>query len=249
MKKIRLTIILLLSLSITACQYPDHGSKITEGVSNSKINDADHNSTINIADQKNDSQAEKPVTQQADDLPTTHQSLIENTNIGYNYIPTLTSEGRYYIYRGSDDPKEYEDVWATGGNIMPASAAKDNIVNVRNVSSSSDQGTAIRIRLNLAESPYWAGVAIPVRVGYFGKEPGNGINLTGAKKLIFYAKGSRGGEEIQIKAFTSYHKYGDSADIPLSKNFILTQEWTKYKIDIDQNENLKRVISTYVKLI
>lgn len=66
-----------------------------------------------------------------------------------------------------------------------------------------------------------------------GTKPG-GANLTGAKRLEFWARGAEGGEEVNFVfgVLDGNHPYPDTAKGELSK-VQLTKEWRKYSIALD----------------
>ncbi|MFZ5800379.1 MAG: hypothetical protein ACOY3D_03250 [Candidatus Omnitrophota bacterium] len=64
------------------------------------------------------------------------------------------------------------------------------------------------------------------------------VDLTGAKKLTFWAKGAKGGERIE--EFGIGGGSPNSASVKLGP-VILTQEWTQYSIDL-QGKDLSRII-------
>ncbi len=89
------------------------------------------------------------------------------------------------------------------------------------------------LRFEYQDASDWAGVAWQDAPGDFGDKPG-GWNLTGAKKLAFWARGESGDEVVSFKfgILGSGKQYPDSgsgelADVKLSK------EWREYAIDLD----------------
>ena len=77
----------------------------------------------------------------------------------------------------------------------------------------------------------WAGVYWLNPANNWGRRKG-GFNLTGAKKLTFWAKGSMGGEQIQ--EFTIGGIEGDYPDTDkiIIGPVILSSEWKQYTIDL-----------------
>lgn len=74
----------------------------------------------------------------------------------------------------------------------------------------------------------------------WGDKPG-GLNLTGATKLTFWARGETGNEKVDfvmgvIKADKKFH---DSANAEL-KGIVLTKEWQQYTIDLE-GKDLSRI--------
>ena len=77
----------------------------------------------------------------------------------------------------------------------------------------------------------WAGIYWLNPANNWGRRKG-GFNLSGASKLTFWAKGERGGEQIQ--EFTVGGISGDfpDSDMIVIGPVILTPEWKQYTIDL-----------------
>lgn len=86
----------------------------------------------------------------------------------------------------------------------------------------------------------WAGVVWQDPVNDWGDSDG-GWNLTGAKKLVFWARGEAGGETVSFKfgLLGSDKKFFDSASGGLD-GVALTKEWKEYAIDLTY-QNLARI--------
>ena len=77
----------------------------------------------------------------------------------------------------------------------------------------------------------WAGVYWQNPANNWGAKKG-GYDLTGAKKLTFWAKGEKGGERIEeFKMGGITGDYPDS-DVAGINSVFLTKEWKKYTIDL-----------------
>ena len=77
----------------------------------------------------------------------------------------------------------------------------------------------------------WAGVYWQNPANNWGNQPG-GFDLKGAKKLVFWARGDKGGEKIaefKIGGITGEYADSDTANIA---DVTLTQEWKEYTIDL-----------------
>jgi hypothetical protein len=85
-----------------------------------------------------------------------------------------------------------------------------------------------------------------VQRDYWGEWDAPGLDLSKAKKLIFYAKGEKGGEEIQVKAaIASDKEFGDSALVPIVSDWLrLEKDWKRYEIKVDGSQ-LNRVITPF----
>jgi len=77
----------------------------------------------------------------------------------------------------------------------------------------------------------WAGVYWQNPANNWGNQPG-GLDLKGAKKLVFWARGEKGDEKIaefKIGGITGEYADSDTANISDVK---LTPEWKEYTIDL-----------------
>jgi len=79
----------------------------------------------------------------------------------------------------------------------------------------------------------WAGVIWQNPPNNWGELDG-GLNLTGARKVTFWARGERGGEVIDAFKFGGIvGAYPDSDSTCISR-VVLRSEWTRYEIDLTQ---------------
>ena len=102
----------------------------------------------------------------------------------------------------------------------------------------------LRVDLHCAESPAagttclrvayagadWAGLLWQDPVNDWNSAPG-GYNLTGAKRLVFKARGAKGGERVNFQCGLGGGAYPDSGGAKL-ENVTLTREWKSYSIDL-----------------
>lgn len=78
----------------------------------------------------------------------------------------------------------------------------------------------------------WAGIYWQNPPNNWGTRPG-GYDLTGAKKVTFWARGEKGGERIEeFKIGGITGEYADS-DVAGIGPVVLTKEWQQYTIDLD----------------
>jgi len=91
----------------------------------------------------------------------------------------------------------------------------------------------------------WVGVAWQHPANDWGEQPG-GYDLTGAKKLTFWARGKEGGERIDfgLGLIGSDKPYPDTAKVEL-KGVKLKKEWKRYTIDLDDLD-LTRIKTPFV---
>ncbi len=85
----------------------------------------------------------------------------------------------------------------------------------------------------------WAGVVWQSPANDWGDQPG-GADLTGAKKLVIWARGDKGGEKVKFGfgLIGSDKKYSDSGKGEIEAT--LTAEWKAYEIDVS-SQDLTRV--------
>ena len=89
----------------------------------------------------------------------------------------------------------------------------------------------------------WAGIYWQNAVNNWGEEAGE--NLKGAKRLVFYIRGDKGGEIID--GFRVGGITGDTANIPFHP-VILTKRWKKYTIDL-RGEDLSNIVGGFAFVV
>lgn len=115
-----------------------------------------------------------------------------------------------------------------------------------------DKKTVLETRIEFKQGPEkgWAGIYWQHPDNNWGDEPG--LDLTGAKRITFYARGERGGEIVEFISggINSGKKYKDmykesTGPIPLTK------EWTKHVIDLSKlkNKELSNVIGAFAWMV
>ncbi len=95
--------------------------------------------------------------------------------------------------------------------------------------------TCIQLKYSAKEAngAGWAGIYWQNPANNWGSKKG-GFDLTGAKKLTFWAQGEKGGEiiaEVGVGGVTG--KYADTDKVSMGP-IKLTSEWKKYEIDISE---------------
>ena len=115
----------------------------------------------------------------------------------------------------------------------------------RNTESPKSGKTAIKWTYNAkkAQGANWAGCYWQNPANNWGDKDG-GFNLTGYKRLKFWAKGAKGGERIdtfKVGGITGPHADSDTESIgPIT----LTQEWKEYTINL-ANLDLQSIIGGF----
>ncbi len=91
----------------------------------------------------------------------------------------------------------------------------------------------------------WVGVAWQHPVNDWGEQPG-GFDLSGAKKLTFWARGKNGGEQVDfaVGILGKDRKFFDTVKAEL-KGVKLKRDWQQYSIDL-KGQDLSRVKTPFV---
>lgn len=85
---------------------------------------------------------------------------------------------------------------------------------------------------NASQGARWAGMYWQNPPNNWGEKKG-GYDLTGAKKLTFWARGEKGGERVEtVKIGGLTGTYPDS-DTATAGPIILTKDWQQYSINLD----------------
>lgn len=149
---------------------------------------------------------------------------------------------RWFVYRDSDS-KENNGHWT---NVMQNDLLKG--LGLADKVEPAFGQTCIKVNVKF-QAPNWCGVAVACEPDYWGEKPSDAaVNLKKAKKLVFYARGEKGGESIQVKvAIAGDKKFGDSAKIPPTTPWLtLKKTWQRYELPIDpKRTNLERVITPF----
>jgi len=97
------------------------------------------------------------------------------------------------------------------------------------------------IRCDFISSSGWGGIAWQSPAGDWG-DRGGGYNLTGARKLTFWARGEKGGEVVNFKygLIGREKRFFDTASGNI-ENVKLTSEWQQYAIDVPEGSDLTRI--------
>ncbi|HEY1066613.1 MAG TPA: hypothetical protein VGE52_10905, partial [Pirellulales bacterium] len=104
--------------------------------------------------------------------------------------------------------------------------------------------TCVKVDYKVGDA--WGGVVWQSPEGDWGDKAG-GWNLTGAKKLTFWARGAAGGETVSFQfglLKPGEKKFADSGSGTLDK-VVLTNEWKQYEIDL-AGKDLSRIKTGFV---
>lgn len=101
------------------------------------------------------------------------------------------------------------------------------------------------LRFEYSEKADWAAIAWQDPANDWGDQPG-GWNLTGAKKLKFWARGDKGGEVVSFKfgVLGADKTYSDSATGAIN-DIKLTGKWQEYTLELE-GKNLTRIKTGFV---
>jgi hypothetical protein len=160
--------------------------------------------------------------------------------------PTLDSLGRFWVYRnGATHPKMPFTPYgwmsdATNlSQVVEVDVESRDHPNTITKTSPPERDRCIRIKLTWSEAT-WASVAFisgPDKPPWWGDSNTGryyNLNVLPKKKLIFYARGDKGGEVIKAQIGALGDKpFGDSLANPItSESLKLTPDWTRYEIDL-----------------
>jgi hypothetical protein len=110
----------------------------------------------------------------------------------------------------------------------------------------SDDTDGICIQINYQPDPHgkgWAGIYWQYPDGNWGDQPGR--RIAGAQRIVFWAKGERGGEIVEFKAggINDPNKpYQDSFEV--ARRIRLNREWSRYEIPLS-GQDLSHVIGAF----
>ncbi len=124
-------------------------------------------------------------------------------------------------------------------------------INYNDSSATNPQSrrTAIKIAYSAArkQGAGWAGIYWQDPANNWGNTKG-GFDLSGAKKLTFWARGEKGGEVVtEFKMGGITGQYSDSASSSIGP-IVLTPEWKQYTIDLS-TEDLSLIIGGFAFVV
>jgi hypothetical protein len=152
---------------------------------------------------------------------------------------TAKVEKVFYVYSDKSDKRNH---FAPSGWMGDYGDLK---LNDADTESPIDGRTAVKWVYNAkgAQGANWAGVYWQQPPNNWGDKPG-GYDLTGFKKLTFWAKGQSGNEKIsefKVGGITGEHGDSDSNNIgPIQ----LSREWKRYEIDL-KGKNLTNIVGAF----
>jgi hypothetical protein len=115
-------------------------------------------------------------------------------------------------------------------------------------STDNPHSGATALQVSFAKADGWGGVVWQHPHNDWGAQPG-GFDLTGAKRLAFWARGVMGGEKVKcgFGVIGANQPYPDTAkgEIELT----LTKEWTEYAVDVPAGADLTRIKTGFMWVV
>ncbi|MBF0504159.1 MAG: hypothetical protein HQL14_03555 [Candidatus Omnitrophica bacterium] len=147
---------------------------------------------------------------------------------------------KFYVYKDKPSPNHF----AASGFMPDGRCVQINDVWIENCGGNRSCIQAKFDRDCTATSSGWAGVYWLEPANNWGEVKG-GFNLAGAHKLVFWARGEKGGEVVTFKmgGVGMGHPYPDS-DSATKESVALTQDWKEYSIDLT-GKNLSHIIGGF----
>jgi hypothetical protein len=153
----------------------------------------------------------------------------------------LAAPARWYVYSDGGASGNHGE-WT---NYMPAEAGKMIKLSLVDTDRPHLGKTCIKAEVQW-RAPFWCGVAVSSLPDFWGEKEGKAFDLRKAKRLVFHARGARGGEVVQFKVAIAGDKpFGDSARSPASTEWLrLTRDWQRYELDVS-GLDLSRVVTPF----
>lgn len=175
-----------------------------------------------------------------------HQTLVPLTAVcllaGLGvFNQTLRAEDAVAAPTGKLPFTVYEDRGSANNHYVPSGwMGNTKATKMDDGCATNPHGGKTCLKFEYAATDNWAGVVWQDPANDWGDQPG-GWNLTGAKKLKFWARGDKGDEIVSLKfgILGADKKFSDSASGELA-DVKLTKEWTEYSIDL-AGKDLSRV--------
>ena len=170
------------------------------------------------------------------------KGFIKTTNKDKNHrTGEETESSRKYIYFDGND--EVVSFYPTGwvGDFMD--------VNV-DFNYKDNEKKCIRISYIPSNSGFkgWFSLVWQYPPNNWGDKQEKGVDLTGYKKLVFYAKGEKGGEVISEMKIGGNDNIAGDTDTAWLGQIKLNRVWTKYEINL-KGKNLSNIISGLVLVL
>lgn len=189
--------------------------------------------------QTNESAAESVVSSQSDDRPLSSPDETTQTASGAKANP---SGGPFKPFPVYTDAKSPDNHYIPSGWMGDYGDLKFDDKFMENPHSGT---TSIKIAYSnkATQGARWTGIYWQNPPNNWGTRPG-GYDLTGAKKLTFWARGEKGGERIEeFKMGGINGEYSDSDSAGIGP-VMLTTEWQQFTIDLE-GKDLSSIIGGF----
>jgi hypothetical protein len=155
-------------------------------------------------------------------------------DIKFEADPSMKAESKkqeampFYVYADSRTPKNH---FIPSGWMPGVDTAKDLKIDSKSKDNPYLGETCIKLQYKDNSGNGWAGIYWQNPANNWGDVDG-GFDLSKATKLTFWARGAKGGENIQtFKSGGLIKEYADSDAAEIGP-VILTNEWKQYTIDL-----------------
>jgi len=152
------------------------------------------------------------------------------------FVPTTNAGGNAAMQTDATKTKLPLSLYAEAGSkvpYIPAGYMGDaGNIKMADDDTTNPHGGKTDMKVQYTAGNGWGGVVWQSPANDWGDAPG-ALNLTGAKKLTFWARGEKGGEKVSFSfgLIGADKKYHDSAKGEL-KDQELSKEWKQYTIDL-----------------
>jgi exo-beta-1,3-glucanase (GH17 family) len=153
-------------------------------------------------------------------------------------------EDRWYVYQDAGATGVNHGIWS---NYMPENGGKMVVLEEANPEQPYAGSTSLMVGVRF-QYPWWCGIVVMSAPHAWGTQPETpAFDLSRATKLVFHARGDKGGEQIQVKVgIAGGNTYGDAAPLPFDTGWIrLSKDWQRYELAVD-GASLERVITPFV---
>jgi hypothetical protein len=127
----------------------------------------------------------------------------------------------------------YDEKGSTNNHYIPSGwMGNANAAKMDEGCATNPHGGKTCLKIEYTATDNWSGIVWQHPVNDWGDQAG-GWNLTGAKKLKFWARGEKGGEVVSFKfgILGADKKFPDSANGEMA-DVKLNKEWTEYTIEL-----------------
>ncbi len=164
--------------------------------------------------------------------------LMSNSSLTVNEARKAPSDKYFYVYADKGDKRNHFIPSGWMGDFG------DLKLDEANTEDPADGKTAIKWTYNAkgAQGANWAGVYWQAPANNWGEKPG-GYDLSGFKKLTFWAKSDQPVKIATFKVGGITGEHGDSDAIEIGPTDI-TPKWTKYTIEL-KGANLYHIIGGF----